>query len=276
MVTGVIALAVPGSTAFAGEFLILTGVFDTGWGWAVVGAIAIVLAAMYMLRLISAVLHEREGSAVRSDARDLRLVELAVLVPLVALPARAVRLAGGGHRPQLRADAGRPGAREPPGAVRVMLAAIRHARGRLVRARAAARPARRQLRLRAGGSAAARELEAARGRAHRRRLVRRSRHHRRLPLRRQRHSREHRRRCRRPRPAGLVHRPAHLRDRPAGCRRGLAARLSPAPGRVLRAAPGDCRRHGLPRPGDEPHDALPRASSGSRSRSTSSARTTSA
>ncbi len=85
MVTGVIALAVPGSTAFAGEFLILTGVFDTGWGWAVVGAIAIVLAAMYMLRLISAVLHEREGSAVRSDARDLRLVELAVLVPLVAL-----------------------------------------------------------------------------------------------------------------------------------------------------------------------------------------------
>ena len=84
MVTGVIALAVPGSTAFAGEFLILTGVFDTGWGWAVVGAIAIVLAAMYMLRLISAVLHERAGSSVQSDARDLRPVELAVLVPLVA------------------------------------------------------------------------------------------------------------------------------------------------------------------------------------------------
>jgi NADH-quinone oxidoreductase subunit M len=84
MVIGVIALAVPGSTAFAGEFLILTGVFDTGWGWAVVGAIAIVLAAMYMLRLISAVLHERTGSAVPSDARDLRPFELAVLVPLVA------------------------------------------------------------------------------------------------------------------------------------------------------------------------------------------------
>jgi NADH-quinone oxidoreductase subunit M len=84
MVTGVVALAVPGSTAFAGEFLILTGVFDTGWGWAVVGAIAIVLAAMYMLRLISAVLHERTGSAVSSDARDLRPVELAVVVPLVA------------------------------------------------------------------------------------------------------------------------------------------------------------------------------------------------
>jgi len=82
--TGVIALAVPGSTAFAGEFLILNGVFNTGWGWAVVGAIAIVLAAMYMLRLISAVLHERDGSAVTSEARDLRPIELALLVPLVA------------------------------------------------------------------------------------------------------------------------------------------------------------------------------------------------
>ena len=82
MITGVIALAVPGSTAFAGEFLILTGVFNTGWGWAVVGAVAIVLAAMYMLRLISAVLHEREGTAVAKG--DLRVVELAVLVPLVA------------------------------------------------------------------------------------------------------------------------------------------------------------------------------------------------
>jgi NADH-quinone oxidoreductase subunit M len=84
MTTGVIALAVPGSTAFAGEFLILNGVFTTGWGWAVVGAIAIVLAAMYMLRLISAVLHEREGSAVTSEARDLRPAEIVLLVPLVA------------------------------------------------------------------------------------------------------------------------------------------------------------------------------------------------
>ena len=39
MTTGVIALAVPGSAAFAGEFLILLGVFDEGWGWAVVGAV---------------------------------------------------------------------------------------------------------------------------------------------------------------------------------------------------------------------------------------------
>jgi NADH-quinone oxidoreductase subunit M len=83
MTTGVIALAVPGSAAFAGEFLILAGVFDEGWGWAVVGAVAIVLAAMYMLRLISAVLHGQVGSSVPDEALDLRPAELAVIVPLV-------------------------------------------------------------------------------------------------------------------------------------------------------------------------------------------------
>jgi len=85
MATGVMALAVPLSSNFAGEFLILAGIFQTGWGWAVVGAVAIVLAAMYMLRLISAVLHRDVGPAVSDAALDLRTGELAVLVPLVAI-----------------------------------------------------------------------------------------------------------------------------------------------------------------------------------------------
>jgi NADH-quinone oxidoreductase subunit M len=84
MTTGIIALAVPGSTAFAGEFLILAGVFQQGWIWAVIGAAAIVLAAMYMLRLISAVLHREVGPAVSDAALDLRPAELGFLVPLVA------------------------------------------------------------------------------------------------------------------------------------------------------------------------------------------------
>lgn len=81
--TGVIALAVPGSSAFAGEFLVLNGIFEVGWGWAVVGAIAIVLAAMYVLRLISAVLHENVGSAVPDAALDLRPAEVGLVAPLV-------------------------------------------------------------------------------------------------------------------------------------------------------------------------------------------------
>jgi NADH-quinone oxidoreductase subunit M len=83
MTTGVIALAVPGSSAFAGEFLILAGILGDGWGWAVAGAAAIVLAAMYMLRLISAVLHRELGPAVPDAALDLRPAELAAIVPLV-------------------------------------------------------------------------------------------------------------------------------------------------------------------------------------------------
>ena len=84
MTTGVIALAVPGSSAFAGEFLVLAGVFQQYWLYAVAGAVAIVLAAMYMLRLISGVLHQDVGSAVSDAARDLVPGELAILVPLVA------------------------------------------------------------------------------------------------------------------------------------------------------------------------------------------------
>src|SRR5438132_3814965 len=48
LTTGVISLAVPLSSSFAGEFLILAGVFQRGWGWALAGAVAIVLAAMYV------------------------------------------------------------------------------------------------------------------------------------------------------------------------------------------------------------------------------------
>jgi NADH-quinone oxidoreductase subunit M len=66
MTTGILALAVPGSATFAGEFLILAGVFREGWGWAVVGVVAIVLAA------------------ISERALDLRPAELAVVVPLVA------------------------------------------------------------------------------------------------------------------------------------------------------------------------------------------------
>jgi NADH-quinone oxidoreductase subunit M len=84
LTTGVIALAVPLSSAFAGEFLVLAGVFRHGWAWSAVGAVAIVLAAAYVLRLVSAILHRDIGAAVSDAALDLRPAELGVVVPLVA------------------------------------------------------------------------------------------------------------------------------------------------------------------------------------------------
>jgi NADH-quinone oxidoreductase subunit M len=82
---GVIALAVPFSAAFAGEFLILNGVFTRGWGWAVAGAVAIVLAAMYVLRMISGVLHRDPGPAVNESVLDLRAAEVTVVGALLAV-----------------------------------------------------------------------------------------------------------------------------------------------------------------------------------------------
>ena len=84
LVAGMFTLAVPGSTNFAGEFLILAGVFPLGWGYAAVGAAAMVLAAMYTLRVISAVLHNRRGESVDEDSPDLRFRQMALVVPLVA------------------------------------------------------------------------------------------------------------------------------------------------------------------------------------------------
>jgi NADH-quinone oxidoreductase subunit M len=62
--TGIATLAVPGSGLFASEFLVLLGAFREFWLVGTLASIAIVLAAMYMLRWISAVLHETpEGAA---------------------------------------------------------------------------------------------------------------------------------------------------------------------------------------------------------------------
>jgi len=83
IVAGVIALAVPGSATFAGEFLIMAGVYAQGWGYSVVVALGIVLAAMYTLRVVSAILHVKPGSAVRDEALDLRPGELALVLPML-------------------------------------------------------------------------------------------------------------------------------------------------------------------------------------------------
>jgi len=85
LILGMFTLAVPGSTNFAGEFAILAGVFQRGWGYAAVGAAAIVLAAMYALRLISAILHDRRASGPDDASTDLVGGELALVLPLVAI-----------------------------------------------------------------------------------------------------------------------------------------------------------------------------------------------
>ena len=83
IVAGMIALAVPGSATFAGEFLIMAGVYAQGWGYSAIVALGVVLAAMYTLRVVSAILHVKPGSAVRDEALDLRPGELALILPML-------------------------------------------------------------------------------------------------------------------------------------------------------------------------------------------------
>ena len=61
----------------------MAGVYAQGWGYSVVVALGVVLAAMYILRAISAILHVKPGPAVQEEALDLRAGELALVLPLL-------------------------------------------------------------------------------------------------------------------------------------------------------------------------------------------------
>jgi NADH-quinone oxidoreductase subunit M len=93
LVVALITLAVPGASTFAGELLILSGVFRgdvSGTLVAVIGSAAVVLAAMYALRLVAGlVFSENDATAADSAAAherfggDLGLRELLVVGPAV-------------------------------------------------------------------------------------------------------------------------------------------------------------------------------------------------
>jgi NADH-quinone oxidoreductase subunit M len=85
MTAGIAALAVPGSSLFASEFLVLLGAFRDWWLIGALASLAIVLAAMYMLRWISAILHDppSDPSPGLTGVGDVRW-EAAYLVPLIA------------------------------------------------------------------------------------------------------------------------------------------------------------------------------------------------
>jgi NADH-quinone oxidoreductase subunit M len=74
-------LAMPGSANFAGEFLILLGVFETKMAIAIAASTGVVLASFYALRLFIGAMHNRTGP--RVDSRELTPRDALVLVPLV-------------------------------------------------------------------------------------------------------------------------------------------------------------------------------------------------
>jgi NADH-quinone oxidoreductase subunit M len=75
-------LAMPGSSNFVGEFLILLGVFNAKIVIAIVAFTGVALASVYTLRLFIRAMHNRQGPQVMS--REMTVGDGLVLVPLVA------------------------------------------------------------------------------------------------------------------------------------------------------------------------------------------------
>jgi NADH-quinone oxidoreductase subunit M len=83
LIVALATLAIPGSSNFVGEFLILLGVFKAKLVIAVIAFSGVVMASVYALRLFIGAMHNRVGPKVKS--RDITLRDGLVLVPLVAV-----------------------------------------------------------------------------------------------------------------------------------------------------------------------------------------------
>jgi NADH-quinone oxidoreductase subunit M len=75
-------LAMPGSSNFVGEFLILLGVFNSQMTIAIIAFVGVGLAAVYSLRLFIRSVHNRVGPDVESN--EIALKDGLILIPLVA------------------------------------------------------------------------------------------------------------------------------------------------------------------------------------------------
>ena len=83
LIVALATLAIPGSSNFVGEFLILLGGFKAKLVIAIIAFSGVIMASVYALRLFIRAMHNRVGPKV--DSRDITLRDGAVLVPLIAV-----------------------------------------------------------------------------------------------------------------------------------------------------------------------------------------------
>jgi NADH-quinone oxidoreductase subunit M len=83
LIVALATLAIPGSSNFLGEFLILLGVFKAKLAIALVAFSGVVMASVYALRLFIRAMHNRAGTRVQS--REITLLDGIVLAPLIAV-----------------------------------------------------------------------------------------------------------------------------------------------------------------------------------------------
>jgi NADH-quinone oxidoreductase subunit M len=83
LVVSLSAIGLPGLNGFVGEFLVLLGAFQTMPTFAVIGAVGVVLAAVYMLWMYQRVMFGEVTHAENLRLKDLSPREILVLVPVV-------------------------------------------------------------------------------------------------------------------------------------------------------------------------------------------------
>ena len=83
LVVSLSSIGLPGLNGFVGEFLVLLGAFQTIPTFAVIGALGVILAAVYMLWMYQRVMFGEVTHAVNKHLIDLTLREVVVLVPVV-------------------------------------------------------------------------------------------------------------------------------------------------------------------------------------------------
>jgi NADH-quinone oxidoreductase subunit M len=81
LIVALATLAMPGSSNFVGEFMILLGVFRSKLAIAVIAFAGVLGAAYYALRLFISTMHNRPGARVAS--REIQLVDVAAIAPIV-------------------------------------------------------------------------------------------------------------------------------------------------------------------------------------------------
>lgn len=87
MLVALAALGLPGLSSFAGEFVVLVGLFQHSAVLASIAAITVVLAAAYILRLYQGTMHGKAAGLTTAGAGPVRMRprDFAVLVPLLAV-----------------------------------------------------------------------------------------------------------------------------------------------------------------------------------------------
>ncbi|MBI3013995.1 MAG: NADH-quinone oxidoreductase subunit M [Candidatus Tectomicrobia bacterium] len=85
MIVTLSSIGLPGLNGFVGEFLILVGTFRSNPLYGVIGAVGVILAAVYMLWMFQKVMFGKITNPQNQNLADMTTREVITLIPLVAL-----------------------------------------------------------------------------------------------------------------------------------------------------------------------------------------------